>query len=505
MADETAHLAVLMAAVAGLALSIAIERLMVPMPGLLRPWRAWGQHAGLWLTAYGVLVLLLGRPWFSACGLTAFILMLVLVSNAKTRALREPFIFQDHSYFTDAIRHPRLYIPFIGWTKFLYAAAGFLLAVAVGLWGESVPAQRFSWTGQSGEAAIMLGIGALLLLAGKRRPLPVSFNPDRDVRALGLLSSLWRYGEEALVMPTAVSPFDSPMPTKPASDLPHLVAVQSESFFDPRTLYQGIRADVLREFDRLKTEAQAYGKLKVPAWGANTVRTEFAFLSGMDASKLGVHRFHPYRAVAAGWKVLSLPAFLKRLGYRTICIHPYPASFYLRDRVFPRLGFDAFLDIRSFVEAKHNGPYIGDAAVADKVASILEGATAPVFIFAITMENHGPLHLERVERSDIDDLYTEAPPTGCEDLTIYLRHLRNADGMAGVLRRVLEHCGRPAGLCWFGDHVPIMPSVYDALGAPTGDVEYLFWSNRMGKREGERDLAAHDASLSWLRFQGVIH
>lgn len=504
MAIDVTFLMVLAAALAGLVLSVAIEGLMTPRPPMARPWAAWALHGGLWLSAHAALTLVLGRPWFAAAAVSAFLLMLVLVNNAKMKALREPFVFQDYEYFTDAIRHPRLYIPFLGWWKFLGAAAGFVLAVAIGLWGEEAPAHRFAWSGQLGEIAVEFAVGMLLLLAGSWRTLPVSFEPVRDVRALGLLASLWRYAQEEGTPLAVASPFDFLPPVRPEGDLPHLVAVQSESFFDPRSLYPGIRPDVLAEFDRMKTEAVAHGKLKVPAWGANTVRTEFAFLTGIDDAKLGVHRFNPYRAIAAGSNVPSLASYLKRLGYRTVCIHPYHASFYQRDCVYPRLGFDEFLDVRAFDDTMRFGPYIGDAAVADKVAALLRKATGPVFVFVITMENHGPLHLERVAPADIEALYSVPPPVGCDDLTIYLRHLRNADRMILKLRQTLDRCERPASLCWFGDHVPIMPGVYENFGAPGGLVEYVCWSNRKAGCTEERELHAHDLALGWLAATGVV-
>ncbi len=503
MAVEAAFVTVLVASLAGLGLSVAIERLMTPCPPLARPWAAWALHGGLWLSVYGLDTLLLGRPWFAAAAVSAFLLMLVLVNNAKVKALREPFVFQDYEYFTDAIQHPRLYIPFLGWWKFLGAATGFALAVVVGFWGEVTPDQRFVWTGQLGGIAVVFGGGVLLLVAGNRESLAVSFEPERDIRALGLLASLWCYGKEERDSPVVISPFDLLIPEEPASGLPYLVAVQSESFFDPRSLFPGIRPDVLAEFDRLKVDAVAHGKLGVPAWGANTVRTEFAFLSGIGDDKLGVHRFNPYRPIAAGWDVLTMASYLKRLGYRTVCIHPYPASFYLRDRVYPRLGFDEFLDIRAFEGVKRFGPYVGDAAVADKIASILNGASGPVFVFAITMENHGPLHLERVEPSDIDEFHSKPCPAGCGDLTIYLRHLRNADRMIAELRQTLERCSHPASLCWFGDHVPIMQAVYETFGVPNGDVEYIFWANWKAGRREVRDISAQELSLRWLRVAGV--
>lgn len=504
MALEAAFVSVLAAAAGGLVLSLAIERLMTPRPPLSRPWGAWLLHAGLWLLAYCALVCFLGRPWFAATGVSAFLLMLVLVNNAKVKALREPFVFQDYEYFTDAIRHPRLYIPFLGWGKFIAAALGFILALAIGIWGESVPAQRFFIAGQMGGIATILVLGITLLIAGTRMSLPVSFHPERDIAALGLLASLWRYAEEGRDKPALASPFDYLAPNEGTRDLPHLVAVQSESFFDPRSLYAGIRRDVLAGFDQVQAGAMLYGKLTVPAWGANTVRTEFAFLSGLDEARLGAHRFNPYQAVAAGWDVPSIATFLKRLGYRTVCIHPYPASFYQRNRVYPRLGFDEFLDIRAFADAERFGPYVSDAAVATKIAEVLEQSLDPVFVFAITMENHGPLHLERVEAHDIADLYTATPPAGFDDLTIYLRHLRNADRMISSLKTTISRNKRPAGLCWFGDHVPILPSVYDALGAPNGTTDYLYWTNDFESSTQQQHLDAHQLAIYWLRSMKLV-
>jgi phosphoglycerol transferase MdoB-like AlkP superfamily enzyme len=247
-----------------------------------------------------------------------------------------------------------------------------------------------------------------------------------------------------------------------------------------------------------------HGALQVPAWGANTVRSEFAFVSGLDDALLGAHRFNPYHAVAAGWPVPTLAGFLKRRGYRTVCIHPYPASFYRRDRVYPLLGFDEFIDIRSFADADRCGPFVGDAAVAAKIAAIVESSSVPVFVFAITMENHGPLHLEKVAPTDVAELYTAAPPAGCDDLTIYLRHLRNADRMIGALRQSLGRSERPASLCWFGDHVPSMPGVYDTIGVPDGASRFLLWHSTKSGPGDVGPMSAHQLAAEWMSRLGLM-
>lgn len=481
---------VLAAAGAGLLLSFAALALL--RPALPPPWRWQARgiavHLGLWLLAQALLTLLLGRPWFAMALALAVLMLIVQVSNAKFHSLREPFVFQDFEYFTDAIRHPRLYIPFLGWWKFAAIAAAVLAALIVGLWLEPAAPGRFALDGQLAAVLPLAGFGlGLLVLCGRGgRP---SYEPGSDMSGAGLLASLWDYARaerQPLVLPVTTW-----AGMAPPAERPDFVVVQSESFFDARRLFSGIRPELLAEFDGLRREALAWGPLRVPAWGANTVRSEFAFLSGADEAQLGVHRFNPYRQLLRG-EVATVVTVLKAAGYRTVCVHPYPASFYGRDRIYPHLGFDEFIDIRAFATAERYGPYVADQALAAAVEALLAKATQPLFVFVITMENHGPLHLEHADAGDHPALYRSSPPTGCDDLTVYLRHLRNADRMAGQLRRMLLTHRRPARLCWYGDHVPIMEQVYRRLGEPSGLTDFLIWSNRPGETVDEEMLALHE-------------
>ena len=345
----------------------------------------------------------------------------------------------------------------------------------------------------------MLGVAAFLLWRASRRDLPVSSSSEHDLRALGLLAYLWAYGRAERIPPDLRSPFDAAdIWVRKPNPLPHLVAVQFESFFDARTLYSGIRTDILAGFDAIRAESSGHGALAVSAWGGNTVRAEFAFLTGVNEDNLGVHRFNPYRSIArARYTVSSLPMFLKRLGYRTICIHPYWARFYFRDRVFRQLGFDEFLDIKSFAGARRYGPYVADTEVGEKIIRVLRKAVAPTFVFAITMESHGPLHLERVQPSDVAELYTTPPPPGCDVLTIYLRHLRNTDETLRSLHSAFMTLNAPVEFCCFGDHVPIMPEAYAILGSPEGTVPYLWWSNQQHRDDSQPKFPALDSINVW--------
>ncbi|MGE8066734.1 LTA synthase family protein [Pseudomonas sp. NPDC089569] len=483
----------------GFLLSCGIEALLTPRPTLRRPLRSWLLHAGAWLFAVALLFGMTARPWFSGVNVLALWLLIVLVSNSKYHSLREPFVCADFEYFSDAVRFPRLYLPFFGIGKTIVLALAFVAYLACGIYFEAVATDSLS------TAAMALVSAMVLLIIGALKPLQPSYDASLDLRRWGLAASLWTYfcaarrqvSVDTLGSPFAMRPSARNNPSGMA--LPDLVSVQSESFFDARRLWPGIREQVLSQYDLLRSEARAHGRLHVAAWGANTVRTEFAFLTGIAGDKLGVHRFNPYRHLARQG-LPGIAAEMKRRGYRTVCIHPYAGSFYGRDQVLPALGFDAFIDVRAFNDGQKAGPFIGDCAVADKIIELLDDGTRtqPLYIHAITMENHGPLHLEQVEASEMPTWFDRPLLDGMRDLAPYMRHLGNADRMLGKLRDYLLASPTSTGLCFFGDHVPILPDVYDALGAPDGDTDYFIWSNQAACSMPPRTMSVDQLAIHFV-------
>ncbi len=485
-----------------------IDRLIQPRRPHPRARSGWMIQAGLAGMGLSALLLLTHRPGFAASLLLALHLLVVLVNNAKVKALREPFVFTDFALFSQAIRYPRLYLPFLGILPALAALTAMVLAIYTGLTLEPSLLDGAS----PGRFALMLAAlaasSASLLWLGIRQAGEPQLEPLADLARFGLLPSLllYRLAEHRHDPHRTDHPARRAQPAPPrgatGAKRPHIIAVQSESFFDARRVYPDIAADVLAHFDALSSQAIAHGQLVVPAWGANTMRTEFAFLSGLSEQHLGVHRFNPYRRFARhNWPTVA--SQLRDMGYRTVCIHPHPAGFFARDRVFPLLGFDCFLDLKAFSGAEKFGPYVSDAAVTDKINEILAAAQQPTFVFAITMENHGPLHLEQVAADDIASLYTTPPPDGFDDLTVYLRHLRNADRMLAELTQTTTATQDDRLVCFYGDHVPSMPDVYHATSFSDGHSDYLIWRRNAEARPPER-LPVEDLGRRLLQAAGLV-
>jgi len=468
-------------AMAGVFFSLLLEKLAHRRcPGLRRPLLSVLLHGGLLLLAWAIALLVVRRPAFALLLTLAGQFAVIQVNNAKYRALREPFLFSDFGIFSQIIKHPRLYFPFLGIGRFAAITAAIATAVLVGWRLEPAVEPFVAW---AGLAALS---GALLLAAGLLLSPEPSLDPVKDMARQGLFSSIAQYW---LCEKVEAAPRNTSLPSLPKrkSDFPDVVVVQSESFFDARRLFTAIRHELLANYDAACKESSMHGLLEVPAWGANTMRPEFSFLTGIEPKSLGIHRFNPYRRVAKK-EVRGLPAVLREAGYKTTCIHPHPARFFRRDRAFPNLGFDKFVDESEFKGAEKSGPYISDRAVTDKLIERLEKANEPSFFFVITMENHGPLHLEGVSGAEERVFYTAEAPTHCEDLSVYLRHLRNADCEIGRLRHFLRHRSRPYVLCFYGEHLPSMPKVYDQLGLPDGRTDYFLETSQSssGNRQDTR-------------------
>jgi phosphoglycerol transferase MdoB-like AlkP superfamily enzyme len=226
----------------------------------------------------------------------------------------------------------------------------------------------------------------------------------------------------------------------------------------------------------------------VPAWGANTMRAEFAVLTGVPESDLGYDRFNPYYALARR-PIESQVWRLRRAGYRTVCLHPFDRRFFRRDLAMPALGFERFLG-RETLGGARRPPYRADPEFADDILRILQESGPRTFIFAITMGNHGPW-LPRGLPIDpaVSGLFDPADVAGGASLQRYLDGLRRSDEMLRVLLAGLAERSPAALLAVYGDHLPSLGDAFAHFGFAESSSDYAIWP---GAGAPQRcDLAAH--------------
>ncbi|PID50134.1 MAG: hypothetical protein CR991_02980 [Proteobacteria bacterium] len=469
----------------GLCSQVFTQLLLQLLPSELKPHkRSWRQcllQISIVAFIYSLFLGLTTRPYLSAVLSLALLVTLLVINQAKYKALREPVVFSDIYLYLQVLTHPRLFLPFLNIPLTLTASLAGISVLGI------IIAIEPSNTSASLTAIYLFSLISLLMSGFIIFKLSIStrlcFDPIRDTQTSGLINTLVIHAIQAsfsksrqLFLLQTQQPQFKPYKL---NKQPDLIVIQSESFFDVRELSPSIKRKVLENFDCIKQASVTYGKLVVPAWGANTLRSEYAFLSGIPNQELQHYRYNPYQFLPKQ-PLPSLVSQLKSEGYYCICIHPNEAAFFKRDQVFPFLGFDDFIDIKAFAEAESVGPYISDKAVYLKIRETLKNRDQqkPLFIFVITMENHGPLHLESINETDITEYYHPTPIEQYHDLTVYLKHLHNADKMLKALIDTLAANPQETLLCWYGDHIPSMPDVYKQLEFQGANTDYLIWSNK---------------------------
>jgi phosphoglycerol transferase MdoB-like AlkP superfamily enzyme len=89
------------------------------------------------------------------------------------------------------------------------------------------------------------------------------------------------------------------------------------------------------------------------------------------------------------------------------------------------------------------------------------------------------LHLEKVTKEEQEYYYSHSKSiTENNDLTVYLRHLANADKMIESLTEYYKRADKDTLLCLYGDHVPSMPAIYTELDYHDAHSDYFIWQNK---------------------------
>ena len=201
-----------------------------------------------------------------------------------------------------------------------------------------------------------------------------------------------------------------------------------------------IPRDLLPGFDAC-CDAGTFGRLEVPGWGANTMRAEFAVLTGIPESELGYDRFNPYHALARV-PIASQVWRLRRAGYRTICLHPFDRRFFRRDLAMPALGFET-LSRHARPSAVRGARPIAPTRISPGIScgcSTPRGRAASSSRSRWAITAHGARRGRRSTPSCRAEFRPGGVPQGGE-LLRYLDGLRRSDEMLRILMAGLQRRG----------------------------------------------------------------
>jgi hypothetical protein len=305
--------------------------------------------------------------------------------------------------------------------------------------------------------------------------------------------------------------------TESATHTPNIIVIMNEAFSDLSVLgdfetnedYMPFLHSLMQE----GTPNTISGHLNVSVLGGNTANTEFEFLTGNTMA------FLPQGSVAYQQYVksndYSIATYLKSKGYDTIAMHPYNASGWDRDKVYPLLGFDTFYSLKDWVNPVKIRKYVSDQSCYDKIIELYEqkDANTPFFLFNVTMQNHSSYSEE------YDNFHPDITVEGTSSkiLPNYLSLIKLSDQALENLIEYFSQADEDTVIVFFGDHQPsnsVAAPVWK-LNGRSGDslteeeearrykVPFIIWANYDIEAASNVETSANYLGSHVLRAAGL--
>ncbi len=241
------------------------------------------------------------------------------------------------------------------------------------------------------------------------------------------------------------------------STRPDIIMIMSESLWDPTRV-----PDVALSRDPMPSiRARQSGHVFSPEFGGMTANVEFEALTGFS------NAFLPYGSIPYQQyirrNVPSLATFFRSEGYSSIALHPFQSWFWNRAEVYKSLGFEEFRSEETLPAMEKRGMFASDAALTTEIIQTVEAADNPLFLFAVTLQGHGPYEADRYADRSVG--VTGALSNGAAaSLATYAQGVAEADASFARLIDWAKNRERDTIVVLFGDHLPPLGHVYVESG-----------------------------------------
>ena len=240
---------------------------------------------------------------------------------------------------------------------------------------------------------------------------------------------------------------------------PTIIVIMNESFSDLSVLGDLQTNIPLTPFiDSLK-ENTTKGYALSSVFGAKTPNSEWEYLTGNSMA------FLPAGSVVYQQYISDTPTSivsnLKDDGYTCVAMHPYYATGWSRNQVYPKIGYDEMHFIDDFDQTKILREYITDQELYDKIIERYEsrGANEKLYLMGITMQNHGGYG------EPYDNFYEGCYKIGRSytDANQYLSLVHESDKAVKNFIEYFSKVDDPVEIVFFGDHQPSLNSNFYPL------------------------------------------
>ena len=299
-------------------------------------------------------------------------------------------------------------------------------------------------------------------------------------------------------------------------DLPNIIVIMDEAFSDLAVVGDlETNEDYMPFMHKMQQGADhtITGYAQVSVCGGNTANSEFEFLTGNTMSFLPSGSI-PYQQYITK-DTPSLASYLASLGYETYAQHPYYASGWNREKVYPLLGFEHLNFIDDYANKTYVRKYVSDDADMQHIIDTYENKEdgKPAFIFNVTVQNHV------IYTDAFSDLSEDVHATNynSEVLDRYLSLIRLTDQSLEKLVDYFSTVDEKTVIVFFGDHQPsdtVAAQVQDSMLLPGESVPdeqlrkryqvpYLVWANYDIDGATQQNTSLNYLSAEVLKAAGV--
>ena len=240
---------------------------------------------------------------------------------------------------------------------------------------------------------------------------------------------------------------------------PTVIVIMDESFADFRVMGENFQTNepVMPFLDTLQ-ENTIRGFATSSVYGGGTANSEYEFLTGNSLAFLpqGCICYQQY----VHGPVCSFVSDMKERGYYCLAMHPYYESGWMRNTVWPGMGFDECLFLDDFPRENLVRSFVSDQEMFEMITSRYEqrDPEQPLFIWGVTMQNHGgytyggsdfepTIALEGLQGSY---------PTAEQYLSVTHETDKALEYLIGYFSQVQE----PVVIAFYGDHLPKLPDEF---------------------------------------------
>ena len=110
----------------------------------------------------------------------------------------------------------------------------------------------------------------------------------------------------------------------------------------------------------------------------------------------------------------------------------------------------------------YNGEFVSDMEITKAISKLTDEAQDPLFLYAVTMQNHGPYTKPRYENTiKVEGNLTDESRAILET---YAQGISDSDAQLQELLDHLQGVKEPTMLVFYGDHMPVLGQTYQETG-----------------------------------------